>query len=194
MSAETPEKPADQQALIQDYRTELVEPGCHPGTGKFGVRLALRVDISGAMPYLHAVWDHASYDPDNHILIWGDTHQRYALRPLEIRIGRVKDTADGEAQAAQIVERINAVWSQRDQITPRYTVRRVPPALELFTRLPRTNCRECGRPTCLAFANELRQGTVCLNDCPPLGGPDFADARQELLELLGGEEAQRGEG
>lgn len=179
MSTETSSK------LIQDYRIDLVEPGCHPGAGRYGVQVSLQQDISGVFPYLHAVWENASYDPENHILIWGDAHQRYALRPLEIRVGRVEDSADGQAQAADIVARINAVWLRRDAITPRYDVRRLPAALSLFARLPRTNCRECGRPTCLAFATDLRQGIACVDDCPPLAAPEHAEARRHLMELLG---------
>ena len=38
--------------------------------------------------------------------------------------------------------------------------------IEIFKQLPRTNCKECGFPTCLAFAMSLAQGKTELAKCP----------------------------
>jgi len=38
--------------------------------------------------------------------------------------------------------------------------------LDIFKLLPKTNCKECGHPTCLAFAMALAQKKVSLDDCP----------------------------
>jgi acetyl-CoA decarbonylase/synthase complex subunit gamma len=38
--------------------------------------------------------------------------------------------------------------------------------LEIFKLLPKTNCKKCGMPTCLAFAMALAQKRVKLEDCP----------------------------
>jgi len=38
--------------------------------------------------------------------------------------------------------------------------------LEIYKILPRTNCKECGFPTCLAFAMQLAAKKVSLNKCP----------------------------
>ncbi len=50
--------------------------------------------------------------------------------------------------------------------------------------LPRTNCKKCGKPTCLAFAIELVRGKVCLEDCPLLDQLEYAADRQALAKLL----------
>jgi ArsR family metal-binding transcriptional regulator len=50
--------------------------------------------------------------------------------------------------------------------------------------LPKTNCRECGKRTCLAFAIELAQGKCQPDDCPILSQPEFAADRQALIKLL----------
>jgi acetyl-CoA decarbonylase/synthase complex subunit gamma len=39
-------------------------------------------------------------------------------------------------------------------------------ALDIYKQLPRSNCGECGFPTCLAFAMQLAQKRVALDDCP----------------------------
>src|SRR5512137_586863 len=38
--------------------------------------------------------------------------------------------------------------------------------LEIYKLLPKTNCKECGQPTCLAFAMKLAQKQAELSACP----------------------------
>ncbi len=38
--------------------------------------------------------------------------------------------------------------------------------IQIFKFLPKTNCKECGVPTCLAFAMSLAQGKAELSKCP----------------------------
>jgi len=38
--------------------------------------------------------------------------------------------------------------------------------LDIYKLLPRTNCRECGFPTCLAFAMQLAKKAVSIDKCP----------------------------
>src|SRR5512136_721884 len=41
--------------------------------------------------------------------------------------------------------------------------------MDIFKLLPKTNCGECGVPTCMAFAMKLAQKTVELSVCPYAG-------------------------
>jgi len=38
--------------------------------------------------------------------------------------------------------------------------------LEIYKLLPKKNCKECGPPTCLAFAMQLASGKASLDACP----------------------------
>ncbi len=38
--------------------------------------------------------------------------------------------------------------------------------LEIYKQLPKTNCKDCGFPTCLAFAMKMAAGQVPLEKCP----------------------------
>ncbi len=38
--------------------------------------------------------------------------------------------------------------------------------LDIFKQLPKTNCGDCGQPTCLAFAMKLAQKQASLDQCP----------------------------
>ncbi|MGQ9498106.1 MAG: acetyl-CoA decarbonylase/synthase complex subunit gamma [Desulfotomaculales bacterium] len=48
--------------------------------------------------------------------------------------------------------------------------------LEIYKLLPRTNCKDCGQPTCLAFAMQLAAGKASLEACP--------HASEEAREVL----------
>jgi tetrahydromethanopterin S-methyltransferase subunit A len=56
--------------------------------------------------------------------------------------------------------------------------------LVLHKFLPKTNCRKCGKRTCLAFAIELAKGKCRFEECPILDQPAFAADRQVLAKLL----------
>ncbi len=50
--------------------------------------------------------------------------------------------------------------------------------IQIFKLLPKTNCKECGVPTCLAFAMNLASGKAELDACPYVSD----EAREKLAE------------
>ncbi|MGD8880428.1 MAG: acetyl-CoA decarbonylase/synthase complex subunit gamma [Desulfobacterales bacterium] len=50
--------------------------------------------------------------------------------------------------------------------------------IQIFKLLPKTNCKECGVPTCLAFAMNLASGKAELDSCPYVSD----EAREQLAE------------
>ncbi len=50
--------------------------------------------------------------------------------------------------------------------------------IQIFKLLPKTNCKECGVPTCLAFAMNLASGKAELDECPYVSD----EAREKLAE------------
>ena len=49
--------------------------------------------------------------------------------------------------------------------------------IDILKMLPKTNCQECGFPTCMAFAMKLAAGQAELDACP-----DVTDEAREKLE------------
>jgi hypothetical protein len=77
--------------LLEEYKIKIVEPGCAPGSGHYGLQIDLGKDISDVFPFINAVIKDGYYDHANHVLIWREPEQAYALHPKEIRIARVED-------------------------------------------------------------------------------------------------------
>ena len=50
--------------------------------------------------------------------------------------------------------------------------------IQIYKLLPKTNCKECGEPTCLAFAMKLAAGKAELAKCPYVSD----EAKEQLSE------------
>ena len=48
--------------------------------------------------------------------------------------------------------------------------------LDIFKLSPKTNCKECGSPTCMAFSMKVAQGSVSIDKCPYM-----SDAAKQML-------------
>jgi len=168
------------ERIIDEYEVKLVEAGCAPGSARYGALLSLEGDISAVMPYLNALMDNPRYDHDNHILILRESDQAYAIRPREINIARADDWQQAQELATGIVDKINSTWQERNSITPRLSEKKIPAVINIFKLLPKTNCKECGYATCLAFAADLVQGMVFPENCPPLS----EEGREEIQGLF----------
>ena len=50
--------------------------------------------------------------------------------------------------------------------------------MQIYKSLPKTNCKDCGLPTCMAFAMQVAAKQKALTECPHLSG----EAEQSLSE------------
>ena len=170
--------------LITDYRFELIEDHHHPGSGRYGVRVILPKDISASFAYLNTVLDDTLYDHENRILIGTSNRRRYALRPHEIHVGMVKEPSEAPLIVDEVVELVNRVWKEHESITPSLRERKLPTVYDIYKLLPGTNCKECGYPTCLACAADLRNGVISLDRCPLLAKHEYTKNREQIRNLF----------
>jgi len=170
--------------LITDYRFELIEDHHSPGSGRYGVRVTLPADISASFSYLNAVLDDTLYDRENSILIGVSNRRRYAFHPHEIQIGMVRDPSEASSIVDEVVELVNRVWKERERITPSLRERKLPTVYDIYKLLPGTNCKECGYPTCLACAADIRNGVISLDRCPLLSKFEYTQNREQIHTLF----------
>ena len=55
--------------------------------------------------------------------------------------------------------------------------------LDIFKLTPKKNCKECGSPTCMAFAMKVAQGAVSIDKCPYMS-QDALDTLSEATAPL----------
>lgn len=170
--------------LITHYHFELVPDHHSPGSGRYGLRIVPTVDISASFPYLNSTLDGTWYDHENHILVSKGKSQGYAFRPFEILVAALPDPSNASAVACEVVDMVNRVWGGRDRIAPSLRQRKLPAVYDIFKLLPRTNCKQCGYPTCLAYATDLRSGKATIEQCAPLSEAGHAANRERIEGLF----------
>lgn len=172
--------------LIHSWDLELIRPPCRPGAETWDAKAHLEVDIGELLPYLNASLPGARFYPTGEVLIWQNAGRKYAFRPREIGSAPVKDNEEARGVIAEAVQMVNDIWSRREKLEPDFTSAKEPPGLlEIYKLLPRTNCGECGRSTCMAFAKALRESAATVSECPPLCASVQEQEHQRLLGLLG---------
>lgn len=143
-------------------------------------------DIAQAMPYLNAVMPHVSYSPQAQTVTYMEQHRMIVLYSSRITVAKADDIMDAWLCLERIRRQVNRTWEQRDKLVPRYETRKKPPALEIFKRLPGTNCGLCGEMTCMTFALRLWSGAVELSSCSPVFEPRNRELKDALAEICAG--------
>ena len=143
-------------------------------------------DASAAFCYLNAEMSRASYNLSAPTLTYMEGHRMVSLHPHRIAIAKADDLTDAWSVLARIRSLVTDVWSRRDQMTPSYELHRRPPSLEIFKRLPGTNCKACGELTCLAFADRLWRGEADPQECRQVFEGDHGHLREALREICAG--------
>jgi len=143
-------------------------------------------DLSGVFPYMNAVMPDAFYNPQGPAFTWRDGYRMITLYPRRIAVAKADEIVDLWRVLELLRVRFNTSWQHRGEITPSFTLRERPPALEIYHRLPRTNCGACGETTCLAFAFKLWAGLTPLFRCAPVFSGDYRHLEGALLEICAG--------
>ncbi len=166
--------------LINSYEIELNPPPSGK-SGLWTVSARLKDDIAEVLPYLNAELKGADYDHNAQVLMWKTKERRYMFRPREISASRIEDREEGAKVAQKIVDDVNRIWERRSEIKPNFEQRKLPTVIDIYKLLPKTNCKECGYLTCMAFANDLREAQATISQCPYLS----AENKDKLLQLFG---------
>jgi len=153
--------------LIDRYELSIKTPECHADSHWYRAAIDLQDDISEALPYLNAELKGYDYNHDAKILLCVANQKRYAFRPHEIMIAPVESREEALGLVDDIISTVNGIWNRRDEIEPDFKGKApLPNVLDIYKLLPGTNCKECGSPTCMAFAAALRTDSTRVSLCP----------------------------
>jgi ArsR family metal-binding transcriptional regulator len=195
---EIPDEPAPKEPKPDDCfrRSSIMFLGpCVADETKIRLIAHLDGDLGPVMPYLNAVIPQASYTPAAETLTYMEEYRMIALYRQRITIAKADEIVDAWRTLEDIRQIAVQTWHDRNTIEPSFEIRRKPPAIEIFKRLPRTNCRLCGEPTCLAFAVRIWTGEASVRLCLPVfeEGNKFSYLRDALLEICAGMGIKAGE-
>jgi len=168
------------------YMVVVVLAPCVADPEKLRLIAHLAGDAGEALPYLNAELHQASYTAKLPVLTFMEGHRMISLFRDRVAIAKADDIVDAWASLERLRRAINEVWARRHEIEPSFEARQRPPALEIYKRLPGTNCRECGEATCTAFAWAVWRGDADPRDCLPVFEGDRGDLREALLAICAG--------
>jgi ArsR family metal-binding transcriptional regulator len=138
-------------------------------------------DISEVIPYLNAVLGGFQYINDPPCVSFNLHGNLIAIHSRKICVNALTDLSEGEKIVEWLRQEINDIWERRGEIQPRFESAPKPKVIEILKLLPKTNCRECGQPTCMVFATQVAEGGKGAEDCPLL----TAEHRRKLKDYIG---------
>ncbi len=154
--------------LLKSYTKEVFRAKCNPSFESVHCIAHLGEDIGEVLPYLNTVLGGFSYTQDPPSLTLRIHGRLITLHPREIAINALEDEEQADKILRWLQKEINETWERREGIEPSTEVASRPQVFEILKRLPRTNCKECGQPTCMVLASLLAEGVKGPEDCPQL--------------------------
>ncbi|MDZ7667433.1 MAG: (Fe-S)-binding protein [Desulfotignum sp.] len=167
--------------LLKTYSLEIFKSKCQADALGVHCFAHLDQDVTEALPYLNAVLGGFEYLNDPPAVTFKTHGKLITVHGNKIAVNALKDEAEADKIVTWLKNEINAAWEKKEEIEPCYTGMPRPGVMEILKLLPRTNCRECGQPTCLVFATKVAEGAKGPDDCPPLD----ADQHRRLADYMG---------
>ncbi len=169
--------------LIKNYRLHFEGSHSNPSDDKLEAMAEIDADISDLLPYINAELGPGLFDPNLPYLRIPQPKGVMIFYADKVGVSRCRDQEDGRRRIEVLIEKVNDIAARRHEIEPSYRSLGDIKALDVLKLLPRTNCKQCGHPTCLAFAAAVAMGKARPEDCAALNAPEFADQREELLRI-----------
>ncbi len=159
---------------------------CMADTTKIRLIAHISGNLSPVFPYLNAEVPQAMYCREAETLTYMDQYRMISLYERRLTIAKADELVDGWRSLESIRCLVNDTWRRRASIRPSYERRRKPPALEIYRRLPRTNCGACGEPSCMAFAVRLWSGAAHPSLCLPVFSGEQRHLKAPLIQICSG--------
>lgn len=168
--------------LLTGYTKTISLPTCMPGSTSLHCVADLNEDISEAIPYINATIGGYGYVREPASVSFKMYGKLLTVHARQICVNALKDEEEAENILKWLMKEINEAWKNRDSIEPKYEDPPKPTMVQILKYLPKTNCRECGLPTCTVFATRVASGLKNADNCLPLTG----DKKSELEQFLSG--------
>ncbi|MBI9076044.1 MAG: hypothetical protein JEZ02_11595 [Desulfatibacillum sp.] len=131
----------------------------------------LDLDISGLFPYINAIVDDALYFERPHYIRFIMEETGCILYPQRAITGLFPDREEALAFAWKVIDFLNSLDARKGEISPNHRKFKHISVLDIFKILPRTNCKKCGYPTCMAFAAAISAHEAVPGQCPDFSQP-----------------------
>lgn len=169
------------EMLLTSFTVEFFSANCRSVAPAMYCIARPAQNIGKALPYLNAALGSYIYLKEPPLLAFHYSEGKLiTVEEESITIYPVRDLIEANGILSWLQGEINAVWERRGEITPRYTAAPWRQPAAILRLLPKSDCGECGQPTCLAFALMAAKRCADVEACPALS----PEAREELATYL----------
>jgi ArsR family metal-binding transcriptional regulator len=134
------------------------------------------------IPFMARFIRGGAFHPDGPVLAFEEEHKLISFWSDRIVICRADDLLDAWILVRTAIELVMQAWRRKDTILPEEKARLGIGAIEIFRRLPATNCGLCGHKGCMEFSMLLLTGRSRLEECKP--AHEKSDHRKSLEWLM----------
>ncbi|AKL94543.1 hypothetical protein CACET_c10400 [Clostridium aceticum] len=153
---------------------------CVADSSKVRFKAKFSRDIGDILPYVNGALKDVIYNKNIPSLTLRKEFRIITLYKDQLAVSKAINETDAYDIIDELKELINNVHESRDKIEPLDEMRSKPTAIEIYSYLPKQNCRRCGEVTCIAFASKLLSGQQNVKRCLPLYEADY----KEKLEVI----------
>ena len=170
--------------LLDSYQLEIFNSKCQPGAMGVHCYAHLDQDVSCALPYLNAVLGGFEYFKEPPAVTFKAQGKLITVHGDKIAVNALKNEDEARKIVDWLKREINDAWEKKDEITPSYEGAPRPKIIEILKLLPKkTNCMECGEPTCMVFATKVAEGGKGADNCPQLN-EEQTDKLNSYMEMF----------
>lgn len=141
--------------------------------------------LAAVFPYLNSIIPNADYNSVANSIKFRQGKIEFTLVNDEVNIAKFRTRTELHELLDWMIDLINDTYDSREEIEPNYETKQTIPSLAIYSLLPKTNCKQCGALSCMAFASRLSKRDAAVEDCPPLQQRKYITERQKLKRMLG---------
>ena len=166
--------------LLKGWTKEITRAECRPGAQTVHCIARLEQHIGEVIPYLNAVLGGYTYVLEPPSVTFRSQGKLISVHDDHLAINALQDADEAEKILQWLQREINDAWEKRAEITPSFQAAPRPQVMAIVKLLPKTNCKQCGQPSCLVFASLAAEGGKGAEHCPALS----PEAREQLAAYL----------
>lgn len=137
----------------------------------YGAKFIISKDISFLFPYINELLPGAQYYSTPQYIKFNLADHLCALYPNEGVFAPVKNHIEAVDYLRTLLKFIQETSKNRNTIRQNYREYTPVSAVDIYTLLPASNCKECGYQTCMAFAAALARQQTSLLKCSYVDRP-----------------------
>ena len=164
----------------------MVLSPCYADETKIRIIAHISGDMEKVLPYMNSHIKGAFFNPNLNCLTFKDGYRIITLYPRKIAVAKADEIIDAWRVLELIRCKVNETWLKRNEIKPSYEMKHKPPALEIYKRLPKINCKQCGENTCLSVSMQLWNGLSIPSECKPVFEGEYIHLKDALLQICSG--------